>query len=283
MKTKLLIKIIAISLLSLMYTFGFGSIKKRHTMSGTKPTAENGSSILEIRSYNLKPGTREEFHRIVLKEALPMLTRWKIDVVAFGPSPNDNDSYFVIRRYKDIPDMEQQEAAFYGSDEWKNGPREKVLSHIINYTTIVIPSDSLGAWLSKKSYTDDKDVQSSDMDQLKTLNAQFIRNWVTSDTVKHNQIIHKDFVYVSSSGKIVDRDQYMKNWAKGYNPKVDKSFEYKNEFIRIFGNMALVRSNTSFSWVEKGKTHYGQNVYTDTYVKENGRWYCVQAQVTDLK
>jgi ketosteroid isomerase-like protein len=121
------------------------------------------------------------------------------------------------------------------------------------------------------------------MEQLKALNAQFIKNWVTSDTVKHNEIIHKDFVYISSSGKVVDRKQYMKNWAKGYNPKVDKSFEYKNEHIRIFGNMALVRSNTYFSRTDKGKTLHGQTVYTDTYIKENGRWYCVQAQITDLQ
>ena len=43
-------------------------------------------SLIEIRSYNLKPGTREEFHRLVREEAMPLLERWGMDVVAFGPS-----------------------------------------------------------------------------------------------------------------------------------------------------------------------------------------------------
>ena len=123
----------------------------------------------------------------------------------------------------------------------------------------------------------------SDLAQLSALNARFIKNWVTSDTASHNQIIHPDFVYISMEGKIVDRETYMNNWAHGYNPQVDKSFEYKNEVIRIFGNMALVRSNTYYSWLEDGKIMNGKTVYTDTYIKENGRWWCVQAQITELK
>jgi len=126
-------------------------------------------------------------------------------------------------------------------------------------------------------------AQTTDMAQLSALNARFIKNFITNDTASHNQIIHKDFIYISMEGEIVNRDEYMKRWAHGYNPEVDKSFEYKNEFIRVFGDMALVRSNTYYSWLENGKTMHGKTVYTDTYIKENGRWWCVQAQITELK
>ena len=34
--------------------------------------------IVEIRSYNLKPGTREQFQKLFEREALPMLKRWKV-------------------------------------------------------------------------------------------------------------------------------------------------------------------------------------------------------------
>ena len=44
---------------------------------------------VEIGSYNLKPGTREEFHRLFLEEALPMLKRLNVDVMAYGPSLHD--------------------------------------------------------------------------------------------------------------------------------------------------------------------------------------------------
>ncbi len=97
--------------------------------------------FVEVRSYNLKHGTRAEFHRIFLKEALPMLQRWKIDVVAYGPSPHDRSSYYLIRRYDSLAQRDRSENAFYGSDEWRQGPREAIISLIENYTEIVLELD----------------------------------------------------------------------------------------------------------------------------------------------
>ena len=42
-------------------------------------------TVVEIRSYNLKPGTRDAFHKRFVEKALPMLHRFKVDVVAYGP------------------------------------------------------------------------------------------------------------------------------------------------------------------------------------------------------
>ena len=97
--------------------------------------------FVEIRLYNLKPGTRNEFHRLVVEKSMPMLERWKVDVVAFGPSLHDEDSYYLIRRYNSLAHREQSEAAFYGSDEWRHGPREAIIALIENYTEIVLELD----------------------------------------------------------------------------------------------------------------------------------------------
>ena len=48
---------------------------------GTGRPKERMKHFLEIRSYNLKPGTREEFHRRFIEEAFPLLQRWNVDVV----------------------------------------------------------------------------------------------------------------------------------------------------------------------------------------------------------
>ncbi len=40
--------------------------------------------FVEIRSLNLKPGTRDEFYQLYIEEALPLLKRWGFDVVAPG-------------------------------------------------------------------------------------------------------------------------------------------------------------------------------------------------------
>ena len=97
--------------------------------------------FLEIRSYNLKPGTREEFHRLFLEESFPMLQRWNVDVVAYGPSLHDQNSYFLMRRFDSLAQREESENAFYGSDEWRQGPREAILALIESYSEIVLALD----------------------------------------------------------------------------------------------------------------------------------------------
>jgi hypothetical protein len=111
------------------------------TGAGAQTANRDSGPVLEIRSYNLKPGTRDEFHRVFLREALPMLKRWNVDVVAYGPSLHDADSYFLIRAFPSVAERQRSEDAFYGSDEWRNGPRERILQAIVNYTTIVVPAD----------------------------------------------------------------------------------------------------------------------------------------------
>ena len=99
--------------------------------------------LIEIRSINLKPGPRDEFHRIYIEEALPLLKRWNFDVVAHGPSLHDENSYYVIRRFDSLAQREQMEDAYYASDDWRQGPREAILALIENYIDIVLELDDV--------------------------------------------------------------------------------------------------------------------------------------------
>jgi hypothetical protein len=99
------------------------------------------SRVMEIRSYQLKAGMRPAFHQLVETEAIPMLQRWKLDVVDYGPSLQDTDEYYLMRSFADLTDLQQQEDAFYASEEWINGPRAGILSMIEKYVSVVIPVD----------------------------------------------------------------------------------------------------------------------------------------------
>ena len=70
-----------------------------------------------------------------------MLKRWKVDVIAYGPSLHDQDSYFLMRGFNGVDIRQKEEDAFYGSEEWITGPRERVLADIDSYTTIVLELD----------------------------------------------------------------------------------------------------------------------------------------------
>jgi hypothetical protein len=103
--------------------------------------------LIEIRSYKLKPGAAASFHHAVVSEAVPMLRSWGTDVVAFGPSAHEQDTYFLIRAYDDLEDLQTKQDAFYGSDVWRQGPRESIVSRIESYLNTVL-------WLSPASTED---------------------------------------------------------------------------------------------------------------------------------
>jgi hypothetical protein len=98
---------------------------------------------VEFRSLTLKPGTREQFHRVFTEQSLPLLQRWKMDVIANGPSLHDENTYFVIRRFDSLTQREQVEDAFYDGDDWRLGPREALVALIENYTDIVLELDDV--------------------------------------------------------------------------------------------------------------------------------------------
>jgi len=99
------------------------------------------SRVVEIRAYVLKPGTRDTLHGLFLERALPMLLRWQVDVVRYGPSLHDDNAYFLMRSYASLEERQQSQDAFYGSDEWRQGPREAIIALIESYTDTVIEVD----------------------------------------------------------------------------------------------------------------------------------------------
>ena len=53
-------------------------------------------------------------------------------------------AYFLIRSYADLDDRQARQDAFYGSDAWRHGPREAIVSRIEHYLDTVL-------WLSPQA------------------------------------------------------------------------------------------------------------------------------------
>jgi NIPSNAP protein len=97
--------------------------------------------ILEIRTYRLKPGTRDEFVRIMREDSAPLLAAAGIRVLDAGPSLVTEDGFeeaYLVRVFDSLDQRAEQEDAFYGSATWREGPREAVVSRIETYHTIVV-------------------------------------------------------------------------------------------------------------------------------------------------
>ncbi|HKS75521.1 MAG TPA: NIPSNAP family protein [Terriglobales bacterium] len=132
-------------MIRVLLLFGFAALTwlnpARPPWSASAHTTGDAMRVLEIRSYNLKPGTRDRFQRRFVEESLPLLRRYKVDVVAYGPSLHDANSWFLMRAYSSIEERQLSEDEFYGSDDWKKGPREAVMADIDTYTTVVLQVD----------------------------------------------------------------------------------------------------------------------------------------------
>jgi NIPSNAP protein len=97
--------------------------------------------FLEIRTYRLKPGTRDAFVRAMREEAIPLLREAGIQVVDAGPSLASEDGHqeaYLLRAFRSEEEHQRQEDAFYSSEAWLTGPRAAIVGPIEQYHSVLI-------------------------------------------------------------------------------------------------------------------------------------------------
>lgn len=101
--------------------------------------------LIEIRTYKLKPDSNQRFHEAMRDRAVPFIRSKGMDVVAFGASDHEDQSYFLIRAYTDRSSLEAEQKTFYGSAAWRDGPRGELVVHIETYmnTLILLSPDAV--------------------------------------------------------------------------------------------------------------------------------------------
>jgi ketosteroid isomerase-like protein len=239
-----------------------------------------GSQFVEVRSYNLKPGSRARFHELFEREALPMLERWKVDVVAYGPSLHDENSYYLMRGFPGIEARQQSEDAFYGSDEWRKGPREAILAAIDSYTTIVIRLDDATVRGLRKASRHEKGAKesamqvTSDLTTLIDLNRDYVTSVQSSNVRRFKEILADDFLCSLPDGSLIDREKFLQQTAQ---PVTIANLEAHDVDVRLMGDFAIIHARTTFTTAD-GRPGSGR--YTDVWARRNGRWLAISAHVT---
>jgi len=99
--------------------------------------------ITEIRIYKLKENTAAEFNKVFTEQSLAMMKCWKVNVVDYGFSLIDKNSFYLIRSYENLEQRKESQDAFYGSNEWINGPEKQIMSCIDTYNTTIVDSEKL--------------------------------------------------------------------------------------------------------------------------------------------
>ncbi|MGH3816012.1 MAG: NIPSNAP family protein [Pseudonocardiaceae bacterium] len=104
--------------------------------------SDTATWLLEMRLFKVHPGTRAEFDRISREGTIPMMRRYGINVIAFGPSLNNDDGYFLLRAFPSEQERVRQSQAIYATAEWEANYEGPVMSMIDDYWTSVMPTAS---------------------------------------------------------------------------------------------------------------------------------------------
>lgn len=102
--------------------------------------------LVEVRTYRLKPGQAKAFVTAV-QEALPLVRGSGMDVVAFGRTDHEEESFFLIRAFAGREQLVAQQDAFYGSAIWREGPRQALVDCLDTYlnTLLWLPDEAVDA------------------------------------------------------------------------------------------------------------------------------------------
>ncbi len=96
------------------------------------------SPVIEIRTYHLREGTAEHFHRTMHEYSLPLLRAAGTDVLAALPSAEDAGEYMIVRGYQSRAQRQASQDAFYASNAWVDGPRMAIMACIDSCHTVVV-------------------------------------------------------------------------------------------------------------------------------------------------
>ncbi|GGO10678.1 NIPSNAP family protein [Microbispora rosea subsp. aerata] len=95
--------------------------------------------LLEVRLFTVRPGTREEWHRISREGTIPLMGRCGITVVAHGPCLNDDNGYYLIRAFRDEQERIELSQSFYATEEFAREYEKPLAEMMTGYQTAVIP------------------------------------------------------------------------------------------------------------------------------------------------
>ena len=94
--------------------------------------------IIEMRTYETKPGKRSEFLEIFRTRSVP--AHRKIGMTIAGPflSVEDPDTFFFMRGFPDLESREPMKARFYDGDLWKQELENVLMPMLERYHVVVV-------------------------------------------------------------------------------------------------------------------------------------------------
>jgi ketosteroid isomerase-like protein len=117
-------------------------------------------------------------------------------------------------------------------------------------------------------------TMSKDLDELTTLNRDYVASVQNCDVKRFDQILAEDFYCSNPDKSLVDRAGFLKQTAI---PVTIRNLIADDVKIRVIGDFAIIHGRTSYTTAD-GQQAHGR--YTDCWARQNGKWLAVSAHVS---
>jgi ketosteroid isomerase-like protein len=121
---------------------------------------------------------------------------------------------------------------------------------------------------------DRRKIMSSDIDELTSLNRDYVASVQNSDVKRFDEILADDFYCSNPDKPLVDRARFLRQTAV---PVTIRNLQAHDVKIRVMGDFAIIHAATSYTTPD-GKPASGR--YTDCWARQSGRWLAVSAHVS---
>src|ERR1700732_655161 len=113
-----------------------------------------------------------------------------------------------------------------------------------------------------------------DLDELTSLNRDYIHSVQHGDVRRFDEILAEDFLCSNPDGSLVDKNQFLAQTAR---PVTISGLLLQEVRVRILGDVAIIHARTSYTTAGGG---HRNGRYTDVWARRDGRWLAVSAHVT---
>jgi uncharacterized protein (TIGR02246 family) len=117
-------------------------------------------------------------------------------------------------------------------------------------------------------------------DELKQIENDWVDASKTKNAEKLGDILADNWVALGWDGKRTDKAKTLAEMKTPGN-SLD-TIEMGPMTVRVFGNTAVVTGSDTEKSMEDGKDTSGKYVWTDVFVKQNGKWRAVASQSTKV-
>lgn len=94
--------------------------------------------LVEIRTYRLRPGVRDEFVSWFEADVQPAMEAAGMNIVGPFVSTEDDDVFVYVRTFADQAERERLSQAFYDSPIWRDVLRDRALELELGYEVHVV-------------------------------------------------------------------------------------------------------------------------------------------------